>query len=559
MTVTQMATMVGAVIGTPQYMSPEQATGGAVDQRSDIYSLACVLFEMLAGHPPFVAATADALLRMHVTAEPRPVTESRPAVPAALARIVARGLAKLPDDRFASTAQFAEAIAAATTDVTPRRDRRRPRRRPRHNLPRPRTQFIGREREIAECVRLLGDTRLLTLTGIGGSGKTRLAIRVAEADRVELSRTASGSSTWRRSATRHGCWRRSPARSASARAPARISRSSLRDHVSGRRLLLVLDNCEHLLAAVAGAGRRPPRGRRRTAGAGHQPRGARRRRASACSRSGRCRRPPPRRARHAARSRHPTPCSSSSIARSGSRPTSRSPTATRRPSPRSAGGSTASRWRWSWRPRGVKLLSVEQIAARLDDRFRLLTGGEDGRCRGSRRCRRRSSGATTCSPPTSSDCSARCRCSSEAGRSRSRRACGRQTTPTSSRCSTCSRGWWTSRWCWSNRRADGDTRYTLLETVRQYAAERLMEQRRRRRRSRRRHAEGFLAIAERAYAERVTKEATLGGAPGHRARQRPRGAGVACATAIPRSTSSCPERWPGSGRRARTCSRDAST
>ena len=78
---TQMATMVGAVIGTPQYMSPEQATGGAVDQRSDIYSLACVLFEMLAGHPPFVAATADALLRMHVTAErgrsPSPGPRSR--------------------------------------------------------------------------------------------------------------------------------------------------------------------------------------------------------------------------------------------------------------------------------------------------------------------------------------------------------------------------------------------------------------------------------------------------------------------------------------------------
>ena len=174
---TQMATMVGAVIGTPQYMSPEQAIGGAVDQRSDIYSLACVLFEMLAGQPPFVAPTADALLRMHVTAEARPVTESRPAIPAALARVVASGLAKRPDDRFASTAQFAEAIAAAMTEVG---TAAAPAAATAHNLPRPRTQFIGREREIAECVRLLDDTRLLTLTGIGGGGKTRLAIRVAE-------------------------------------------------------------------------------------------------------------------------------------------------------------------------------------------------------------------------------------------------------------------------------------------------------------------------------------------------------------------------------------------
>ncbi len=198
---TQMATMAGVVIGTPRYMSPEQATGGAVDQRSDLYSLACVLFEMLAGHPPFVAGTADALLRMHVTAEASPVSESRPAVPSSLARVVARGLAKRPEDRFASTAQFAEAIAAAMTDVSTAAAPPAPAGTT-HHLPRPRTQFIGREREIADCVRLLDDTRLLTLTGIGGGGKTRLAIRIAEETRVESSRTGSGSSTWRRSPTR---------------------------------------------------------------------------------------------------------------------------------------------------------------------------------------------------------------------------------------------------------------------------------------------------------------------------------------------------------------------
>ena len=245
---THIATMVGVVIGTPQYMSPEQATGGIVDQRSDVYSLACVLFEMLAGEPPFVAPTADALVRMHLTSEARPVTDVRPAIPAALARIVAKGLAKRPEDRYNSTAQLAEAIGVAMTDVnTPTVATPQPI--AANNLPRPRTHFVGRERDIEDCVRLSAETRLLTLTGIGGGGKTRLAIRVAERLVGEYR-----DGTW---------WVDLAPVSESARVSESVAavfgvresaerdlRSALRDFVAGKRLLLVLDNCEHLLATV---------------------------------------------------------------------------------------------------------------------------------------------------------------------------------------------------------------------------------------------------------------------------------------------------------------------
>jgi len=79
-------TATGIAVGTSAYMSPEQASGGRdLDGRSDPYSLACVLYEMLAGVPPFAGATAESLAHQHLNLTPRPVTELRPAVPAAVA------------------------------------------------------------------------------------------------------------------------------------------------------------------------------------------------------------------------------------------------------------------------------------------------------------------------------------------------------------------------------------------------------------------------------------------------------------------------------------------
>src|SRR5687768_9996565 len=113
-------TVTGLALGTPAYMSPEQFTADDVDGRSDIYSLGCVLYEMIAGEPPFTSSTIDALLRMHLTTEPRPLSELRPTVPLGLVRVVARALAKDPADRFQTAAQFAEAVATVVSGgVTP--------------------------------------------------------------------------------------------------------------------------------------------------------------------------------------------------------------------------------------------------------------------------------------------------------------------------------------------------------------------------------------------------------------------------------------------------------
>jgi len=114
-------TMTGMSVGTPAYMSPEQATGEQeIDGRADLYSLACVLYEMLAGQPPFTGPNAAALIRQHIVAEAPTVTNLRPAVPPHVAQAVARALAKSPVDRFAHVADFAAALGESTaTPSTP--------------------------------------------------------------------------------------------------------------------------------------------------------------------------------------------------------------------------------------------------------------------------------------------------------------------------------------------------------------------------------------------------------------------------------------------------------
>ena len=105
-------TETGLSLGTPQYMSPEQATGDReLDGRSDVYALGCVLYEMLAGEPPYTGPTAQSVIAKVLTEQPRRIRSARPTVPVHVEAAIHKAMAKLPADRFRSAAEFADALA----------------------------------------------------------------------------------------------------------------------------------------------------------------------------------------------------------------------------------------------------------------------------------------------------------------------------------------------------------------------------------------------------------------------------------------------------------------
>ena len=115
----------GLSLGTPQYMSPEQATGGrALDARSDVYSLAAVVYEMLAGEPPHTGPTVQAVIAKLLTERPTRIRTVRDTVPEGIDAAVAKALAKVPADRFGGAAEFAAALAVSPAEPTAGRRRR---------------------------------------------------------------------------------------------------------------------------------------------------------------------------------------------------------------------------------------------------------------------------------------------------------------------------------------------------------------------------------------------------------------------------------------------------
>ncbi len=121
---TSTFTQVGVTVGTPAYMSPEQATGEELDGRSDLFALGCVLYEMLTGEVAFTGASAQATIARRFLYTPPPVTAKREDVAPEVAELVARLLEKAPADRYATGAQVVSTLRTATTSgpraVTPR-------------------------------------------------------------------------------------------------------------------------------------------------------------------------------------------------------------------------------------------------------------------------------------------------------------------------------------------------------------------------------------------------------------------------------------------------------
>ncbi|MEO6526935.1 MAG: protein kinase [Gemmatimonadaceae bacterium] len=112
-------TDAGFAVGTPMYMSPEQAVGEPnLDGRSDLYSLGCVLYEMLAGKPPFVGPTAVAMTQQHLMQQPASITAARPDVSPAVATALARALAKDPAERPWPAAKFVDALSSQAAMAT---------------------------------------------------------------------------------------------------------------------------------------------------------------------------------------------------------------------------------------------------------------------------------------------------------------------------------------------------------------------------------------------------------------------------------------------------------
>ena len=106
-------TVTGMTPGTPEYMSPEQASGENIDGRSDVYALACVLYEMLAGKPPYTGATAASVVRQHLAADPPALWSVRGDIPSAVSDGIRKALAKVPADRPATAMAFFSAITSA--------------------------------------------------------------------------------------------------------------------------------------------------------------------------------------------------------------------------------------------------------------------------------------------------------------------------------------------------------------------------------------------------------------------------------------------------------------
>lgn len=235
----------GSIAGTVFYLAPELVLGQQVDGRADLYALGVILYELSTGHLPFMGDDPLTVIAQHVHQQPQPPRQVRPDLPPALETILLKLLAKQPGDRFASAHELGLALLESVKAEGQTASGLPP-----NNLPVQLSSFIGREQEIREIKHLLEHSRLVTLTGAGGTGKTRLALQVAAGllhtfpDGVWLIELAPLSDPMlipHLVASTLGLREQ----------PGRPIIETISDFLRSRQLLLLLDNCEHLIEACA--------------------------------------------------------------------------------------------------------------------------------------------------------------------------------------------------------------------------------------------------------------------------------------------------------------------
>ncbi|MDA1091966.1 MAG: protein kinase [Acidobacteria bacterium] len=178
-------TQTGTAIGTPTYMSPEQVVGSAdLDGRSDLYSLGCVLFEMLAGSAPFGGANVQSVLARRFSEEAPRVASLRTSVPAMVDLVLARALARDRDERQATVGDFGAALMAEISGASVEASATAG-----PSGPQTRAALVGRERELSEAREFLdrltaGKGGLLLIGGEPGVGKTRLSQAIMDEARA---------------------------------------------------------------------------------------------------------------------------------------------------------------------------------------------------------------------------------------------------------------------------------------------------------------------------------------------------------------------------------------
>ncbi|KAF0963186.1 protein kinase domain-containing protein [Rhodococcus sp. T7] len=269
-------TATGVVTGSPAYTAPEVLAGDPPSPAADVYGLGATLFSALTGHAAFERRSGEQVVAQFLRSTTQPVPDLREhGIPDDVSGVIARAMSREPDQRPATVADFGEELRqlqrnhdlpvddmALRTEADAHGNSEEPSSHPGRSshgpaslgatgsLPLELTSFVGRRHELTEAKNLLGGSRLVTLTGIGGVGKTRLAMRVAAAVQreygdgarlVELGELRDGSSLVDAVAAAVGVRDQS----------VRPLREVLIEFLASREVLLVLDNCEQMVDAVA--------------------------------------------------------------------------------------------------------------------------------------------------------------------------------------------------------------------------------------------------------------------------------------------------------------------